>query len=825
MADLEGGGRRRFGAVRQDLRLAGRALARKPGWTAAGVLTLAIGVAGSTLAAGLFDQAFVRPLPFAAGGELVTLYVTSGPRYSPMPYPDYREFRTALEGAVDLAAFCRVFMTVGGGAFPERHEGEMVSGAFFSALGVRPVLGRLIGPADNRVPGGRRVVVLSDFLWRRQFAADPEIVGRTVRLNEAAYDVVGVTPPGFRGPVWPSFESAFWIPATMADEYFGGRDVLNGRLPVFQTVGRLAPGASLAGAQARIDPVDEVLARDRAGVYYPETAAPWRARALPGSYLRLWPEFRDEVAAFLAVLGLMAAAALAVACANLATLLLARSTEWRRELAIRRALGASRVDLVRRLGAEVALLVGAGGLGALTLVVSSSALAPLLPLTVPYQLDLAPDRRLLGIGVVLSAATGFAFAMPAAWRVLRDRPEGASLSRGSGARGGSSAMSALVVVQVAFSTVLVVGCGLLLRSAWNTQRIDQGFDAPCGASLRMSFPRAWRDDADLAGAAVDRLIEGLRAESIVTAASASTRRPGSGPGRNEVWLAASARVGPETPVETQLNAVTGGYFETFGIPVRAGRVFGRADAEAGARVAVVSRALAAEHFPRRRVVGQTLRLRGEEQPRRIVGVVGDTADLDVRLPPRPMVYVPYRQSRHDGAYVTIRTRSGVVDGPAALRRRVGGLHPAIAVSEAATFAALRRAATRESRVHAGLAAVTAGLALSLALVGLYGLMGHVVRRREREIGIRIALGATPANVYGLVLGLGFRLAALGLVLGLAASVGAGRLLSRLLYGVGPGDSATLAVVPALFLAAAFMACRGPARHATRVDPAEVLRAE
>ena len=189
-----------------------------------------------------------------------------------------------------------------------------------------------------------------------------------------------------------------------------------------------------------------------------------------------------------------------------------------------------------------------------------------------------------------------------------------------------------------------------------------------------------------------------------------------------------------------------------------------------------------------------------------------------------MVYVPYVDPQ-DSAFVTIRTRSGAVDGPAVLRRRVGGLDPAIAVSEAATFTELRRAATRESRVHAGLAAVTAGLALSLALVGLYGLMGYVVRRREREIGIRIALGATPGHVYGLVVGRGFRLTALGLVLGLAASAGAGRLLSRLLYDIAPGDPATLAAVPALFLAAAFLACRGPARHATRVDPTDVLRAE
>ncbi len=819
--------RHRFGDLRQDLRLAGRALAREPGWTAAGVLTFALGVAGSTLVLGLLDQAFVRPLGFADGRELVTLYVTSGPEYSPMPYADYAELRTALDDTVDLAAFCRVFMTVAGGAFPERHEGEMVSGAFFSVLGVRPALGRLVGPADNLVPGGHRVVVLSDFLWRSQFAADPEIVGKTVRLNEDVYDVIGVAPAGFRGAVWPSFESAFWIPAMMADDYFSGRDVLSGRaFAVFQTVGRLAPGTPLEAVQARIDPVDEVLARDRgASVYYPETGAPWRVQALPASYLRLWPEFRGEVANFLGILGLMAAAALAAACANLATLLLARSTEWRHELVIRRALGAGRVDLVRRLGLEVAVLAAAGGLGAAVLVVWSSAFAPLLPLTVPYQLDLVPDLRVLGIGLAVTAATGCAFAVPAVWRVLRGLPGSAAMSRTHRAAARSTAMSGLVVAQVAVSTVLVVGCGLLARSAWNTQRIDQGFDAPYGASLRVAFPRAWEDDPDRADAAMDRLLDGLRAESVVTAASASTRRPGDVPIRVEVRFADSRRVGPETPVATTVNAVTGDYFETFGIPVRSGRVFGRADAAAGAPVAVVSQTLAALHFPPRDPVGRTLRLPGEEGPRRIVAVVGDTAGRDVRLAPPATVYVPYRQRAPGSAYVTVRAADGAADEGALLRRRARELDPAIALSEAATFTELRRAATRESRVHAGLAATAAGLALGLALVGLYGLMGYVVRRREREMGIRIALGATRAHIHRLVVGRGCRLTVLGLVPGLAASIGAGRRLSPLLYGVGPGDAPTFAVVPALFLAAAVVACLGPALHATRVNPNEVLRDE
>ena len=230
----------------------------------------------------------MRPLRFSDGEQLITLYVTSGAEYSTMPYPDYTEFRTELEDTVDLAAFCRVFMTVGGRAFPERHQGEMVSGAFFSVLGVKPELGRFIGPADNVVPGGHRVVVLSDFLWRSQFASDPKIVGSQVRLNSALYDVIGVAPPGFRGAVWPTFGSAFWIPAMMADEHFSGRDVLSGRFfAVFQTIGRLAPGTRLEAVQARIDPLDEVLSQNRDGGYYTDTGAPWRVRVLPGNYLRL----------------------------------------------------------------------------------------------------------------------------------------------------------------------------------------------------------------------------------------------------------------------------------------------------------------------------------------------------------------------------------------------------------------------------------------------------------------------------------------------------------------------------------------------------------
>ena len=795
------------------------------------MLTFALGVAGSTLVLGLLDQAFVRPLGFAGGRELVTLYVTSGPEYSPMPYADYAELRTALDDTVDLAAFCRVFMTVAGGAFPERHEGEMVSGAFFSVLGVRPALGRLVGPADNLVPGGRRVVVLSDFLWRSQFAADPEIVGRTVRLNEDVYDVIGVAPAGFRGAVWPSFESAFWIPAMMADDYFSRRDVLSGRaFAVFQTVGRLAPGTPLEAVQARIDPVDEVLARDRgASVYYPETGTPWRVQALPASYLRLWPGVPRRKW----------------------PISWAFSASWRRPPSRRRARtwrrccwpdrpsgGTSSSSVAPWEPGASTWCVGSawrspcsrrpGGLGAAVLVVWSSAFAPLLPLTVPYQLDLVPDLRVLGIGLAVTAGDRMRLRSP---RRLAGPSRPARL-RGDvphpqRRRPDSTAMSGLVVAQVAVSTVLVVGCGLLARSAGNTQRIDQGFDAPYGASLRVAFPRAWEDDPDLADAAMET------GSSTACAPRAWSPPRAPRPAARETfrfgWRCGSPTRGgwdrrpPSRRPSTRSPATTSRPSASRCVP--GGCSAGRTRRPAP-RVAVVSQTLAALHFPPRDPVGRTLRLPGEEGPRRIVAVVADTAGRDVRLAPPATVYVPYRQRAQGSAYVTVRAAGGAADEGALLRRRARELDPAIALSEAATFTELRRAATRESRVHAGLgrdrrrARPGPRPGGALRPDGLHGPPAGGAKWGSASRWARRGPTSTASSSDAAC-----RLTVLGLVPGLAASIGAGRRLSPLLYGVGPGDAPTFAVVPALFLAAAVVACLGPALHATRVNPNEVLRDE
>ena len=814
----------------RDVRLALRFLLKKPGWTVAAVLTVAIGIAGATLAFSLVDQALWRPLGFADGGELVTLYARSAGEYSTIAWPDYVAFRDVLhddgEGPADLAAFVRTFSTVGGGEFPELHEGELVSGNFFSVLRVRPLLGRIITPSDNLTPGAHPVVVLSHMLWRTQFASDPDVLGRDVRLDGRAHEVIGVTPPGFRGPVWPSFESAFWIPAMMAAAEFGRDEyaVFEGdALPVFQTVGRVRGGLRNETLQARIDPVDEMLARERVdSPYFPDTGRDWRVAVLPGNYLRLWPEYREPVARVLLVLGLMAAAGLLVGCANLATLLLSRSVERRRELAIRRALGAGALDLARRVGVEVAILVTAGGAAAVGLVYALSPLVPLLPLGVPYELDLSPDRRVLGFGVAAAALAAVLFAALPLAQVLRDRTTLAAGERGATTgSGGVRAMNGLVVGQVALSLVLLASCGLLVRSALRIAAVDLGFDAGQGMTARVTAPGLSSEQrAALFGTLVDR----LRDEPFVEAASVSNGTVVEFVTARELHVHDSPVVAPASAVTARYRPVSRDYFGTLGIPLFAGRDFAAVE-EPSAAVAIVNRTLADRYWPGMNPVGSSLRLAAEEEPRRIVGIVGDAARRNARSAPYAMVYVPHAQDPSSWTQVNLRTRADPRAGLLALREQLRALAPGAAVSVPRTLAELRADATRDARLQAGLASGLAAVAVVLALIGLYGLMGYVVGRRQREIGIRAALGATPASIVRLVLRQVERLTGIGLLVGLALSAAVTGGLAGLLYETAPRDPLTLAGAAVVLGLAAMLAAFGPARRAARVDPATVLRAE
>ena len=804
----------------QDLRLARYALSRRRAWTAAAIVTLTIGVAGFTLAVSLLEQVLLRPLSFPNGRELVTLYVTSGPRYSAMPYRDYARFRTLLDDALDLAAFWRVFMPVSGGAFPERNQGEFVTGNFFSVLRVRPALGRFITPSDNIVPNGHPVVVLSDRLWRRQFASDPQVLGKQLRLDSLVYDIIGVAPEGFRGT---TFDSNFWIPAMMVDGHFPGRNILTVlSLPIFQTVGRMTPSLTLRKAQALIEPLDVLPAENRVPPYYPDTQASWRVRVFPGHHLRLWPEYRDDVTVFLTIFGAMAFAALAVACANVAMLLLARSTEWKPELALRYALGANRVDLLRRVGTEVALLLSIGGFVAVVFIYWLSSLAPLVPLPVPVQLELILDWAVLGIGLAVIVAVALFFAAPPVYQVVGNLSDGRMSARTQSARG-STATDALVVGQVAISVCLVMGCFLLVSSAWRISRIEPGFDARHGVSASLDLPRRDDDTLLVRNTLIARLLDRLTADSRVSSASISTSRPLSINGRVQVKFSHSRR--RQESVTVSFNSVTTDYFRTFGIPLSSGRLFTPTEALSGVRVVVVNRALADRYFSGRSPLGEALRIGGEDRPHQILGVVGDTSGRDIRVAPAPFVYSPLYQGDAYEVELSIAFRRHLTSGATLLRQHMAELGSAIPVSRPRTFHEIRGAATAESRVQALLAGVLAGVALSLAFVGLYGLVAYWIQQRKRELGIRIALGATPGDIARLVVGRACSLAIIGSIVGIGVGIGMSGVIARVLHGQAAGDvmgALAAALVSVVVMVAASCA---PAWRAGRANPRDCLTVE
>ena len=806
----------------QDVRFAARSLRRHSWFSLAAVVTLALGVSSATLAFSVLDQVLCRPLPFDDGQALVTLYQRSGSEYLPLPYRNYLAFRVTLDDDIDLAAFSRTFVTVSDGAFPVLHQGELVSETFFSVLRVQPHLGRVIGQSDNVTPGGHPVVVLSHMLWQSVFGGDPQIIGRPIPLNGHPYEVIGVAPPGFRGAVWPSFRSAFWVPAVMAGQ-FQGENALTDRHGRFQTVGRMRRPASLGALQARIDPLDATLSPERVPPYVIETGEPWRVAVFPGNYLRLWPEYREPVVRVVQTLVLMTLLALGVACTNLATLLMARWTDRRGELTVCRALGACTVDLVRRLGADIVVLTVAGGVGATVGVVAVSRFVPLLPLGVPYVLDLTPDGRVLLVGLGVLLVSACALGTVPLWQIGRE-PGGLRTADRTVTGRGLRAMHGLVVVQVAATLVLTFACALLMRSATDVGDLETGFSAEQGLTATLAFSREAVADPDRPVALVSTLLQRLRDSPLVETASASATRPLRVHQPRDVVLLGSRVASLDRPISVRTNQVTPEYFESLGLSHLRGRDFAPADTD-DATVAIVSRAFAERYWPGEPVMGRTLRFDGEETTRRIVGVVEDVVAFDVRELPEPTVYTPWSQRRIGWVQINVRTWATGRSLLPLLRAELATLDPTLPLTDINTYGEIRALASRDARVLAGLAAALAGLAVTLAVVGLSGLVGFVMSLRQRELGIRAALGASPSANGGLVVRRAVVLTATGLLIGAAASHAVGTSLEGLLFGVSPRDPMLLLITAMTLATATLAGCWPHARGAARVDPVDVLRSE
>jgi predicted permease len=798
----------------QDLRFALRRLRGSPTFTLVAVLTLALGIGANVAIFSVVHAVLLRPLPMRDDARLVRLYSVSqqgaGP-VSPLDLRDWREGTRAFEG---LAGVAGAALTLGGGGphqAPEKVQAGLVTGEFFQVLGPRVHLGRALQPGDD-APGAPKVAVLSHGLWQRRFGGSPDVLGRALDLGgPQPWVVVGVMARGFHFPS----RSELWTPLVF-DEAMLKPDARGSHW--LEVYGRLAPGVSLA--QAREDA--SAVARHLAG-QYPRTNAERGVRVEP---LRdvLLGDVRPSLLLLLGAVGLV----LLIACANLTHLLLARAASREGELSVRLALGASRGRLARELLVESALLsVLGGGAGLLAALWMLDALAALGPRDIPRIEEVSLDGTVLAFTAGLAVLTTLLFGLLPALQASRTelgRSLRAVVSGAGGAAHRHRTRSVLIVAETALAVLLLVGAGLLLRSFVFLQRIDPGFQPEGVLTVKLELPALhYRFGSAAPAAFYEALLTRLRALPGVEAAGAVNGLPMEG---NIPW---TIEVKGGLPGQSHVRIVTPGALEALRVKVLRGRGLTAEDRGPGGRVVLVNAEAARRFWPGEDPLGRTLDTEMDWGSGpfggRVVGVVDNLAFEGLSAPAVPEVYVPYEQARGTGMTLLLRSRGEPLELASTVRGEIRALDPALALTHVRTLASVVDRTVAPLRFYLLLVGTFAGVALALAAVGLYGVVAYAVLRRTRELGIRIALGASERQVLGLVLGRYLRLTALGLVLGLGLAVGASRALAHLLSGVQPVDPLTYVAVVAVLGAVALLAILLPARRAARLPPAAALRAE
>jgi predicted permease len=812
--------------VTGDVRQALRALRRAPGVAAVAALSLALAIAANASAFSIVSSLLLRPLPVQEPGRLVALFgVREGSPPSILSWPDILDYRS-LDVFEGVAAHNGIQVAVGGPGRPEMAWGEIVTDDYFDVVGVRPALGRLFTDREGVGAGGTSAVVLAHDFWRRRFAADPDVLGRTVRLNGRPYTVVGVTPRGFTGTRLFAFAPDVFVPLAAHEAIrpstAGSLERRDARW--LFAVARLRSGATLteageaAGALARALAAEHPDSNRGLGVRVLENRAPINPWVLePGTTRRM--------AALLLLAMLLV---LLIACANVANLLLARATARRREIAVRVALGAGRGRLVRQLLVESLVLAAlGGGLGLLLaawLVDLSSSFTPTLDFRTAF--DLRVDARVVAFTAAATVATGLLFGLLPALRASRPRLVPALRDAVEDGRGAGRLRQGLVVAQVALSLVLLTGAGLFVRSFEKARGLDPGFD-PRGAL---------RANVDLEPAGYDearrrefhrRLLE--RARELPGVRSAALAFPLPLDAYSSGWEIVVEGRERSPDAEDPLvfgSTVSSGYFETLRTPIVRGRALDERDREDSPPAAVVNETFARRFWPGEEALGRRFSVDGTAGPWiEVVGVARDGKYLTLGEAPRPYLFLPLAQRPISRVSVVARTEGDPDALVPALRAAVAALDPDLPVFGEKTLR--QHMETPLSGFESG--AATVGffgvMALLLAATGVYGVVAYGAARRTREMGIRMALGARAADVLRLIVGGGARMAGAGMAIGLAGALLLSRSLTGLLHGVSAADPATYATVAAVVLAAALLASWVPARRATRVNPSLALRSE
>lgn len=807
--------------VLQDLRYGARALMREPLLTAIVVLSLALGIGANATVFSWIDAVLLRPFPGVPEPERLVAVSSRDTREGAisMSHADYLDLRVA-RGLAGLAAQDEIPLALRvGEEAPERIWGLVVSENYFDVMGVRPALGRVFLPHET-TPGGHPVAVIADALWRRRFGTDPAVVGREVTLNARPFTIVGVMPPEFRGSV-VGLQFDMWVPLAMQQPLQGVDRLSRRGNRWLQGVARLASGVTPAEARAELNVIAARLA-----AAYPEDRD---VSALVQTFSEGPTGAGRAMRPVLATLAVVVAFVMAIACANVANVLLARAIRRRREIAVRLSLGASRARIVRQMLTESLLLAGlAAAAGLLVAVWGSGLLLAFVPPTdLPVGLVPRVDGRVLAVTAVVSFLAALLFGLAPALQAASAETAGALREESLGAGGGRTRArlrSSLVAGQFALSLMLLVAAGLLVRSLRNAQSVDVGFD-PRGVLLA-SVDLQGSGYAPEQGRAFHReVLARLRGLPGVTSATLTRRAPlGLGGKSSSTMTVEGYEPPPDKPAWFFTHTVGPDYFRTMRWPLERGRDFTDAD-DAGAPAAVIVDEVAARtYWAGRDPLGGRVRL-GPDRWATVVGVAREGRYQGLNEKPSPHVFFPVLQAYHPQTTLVARAASDPEALAPQVASAVRALDPAMPVFNVVTLAQHVSAATYPQRLASSLLAGLGLLALVLSTVGLHGVLAWAVGQRTREIGIRMALGGRRSHVFRLVVGQGLRLALAGTALGLVAAAGAARALSALLIKVSPLDPATFAAVAALLVAVAALACALPAHRATRIDPAAALRHE
>ncbi len=813
----------------QDLRYGWRTFWRAPWISLAAVATLALGIGANTALFSVVDTVLLRSLPFPEPDRLVML-AQRDPRtgatmdyFAPTTFFDWRSQNQSFASMSAVEAMSGVQMTFPGSGEAVQVAGQSVSASFLDTLGVRPMLGRNFRPEED-FPQRNGVVLLSYALWQNRFGGSAAAIGEHITIDGFPFTVIGVLPSDFEFLGRPSF----WVPLARDPNarWMEGRDV--------QIVARLRPEATVAQAQADLTALTRRLERDGPMIL---TERDRDAKLIP-----LIDSYVGEVRPALLVLLGAVACVLLIACANVANLLLARSTVRRRELAVRASLGASRGRLVRQLLTESILLASIGGaLGVLVAWWGARALVSLVPssMPIPRLHELEPNLAILAFTLGVTLATALFVGLVPAFQASRQAAAASMRQGGRGTVGGGGGVrGGLVVLEVALAVVLLVGAGLLLRTFANLRAVDPGFSHRNVLACHVRLPDAQYRTGEQQAAFFAQVVDRVRSVPGVRSAAAIDELPVSGAGGG-TWVNVEGR--PEPPPGQQVNVmvrtITPGYFSTLGVPLLGGRDFTDADAgvlDVSRRIdpatsplkVIVNQALADRLLPGENPLGQRLAIFwGQTLVGEIVGVVSNVHYRSLADQAEPAFYWPEAQRPHGDMQLVVRTASRPVDWAGSIRLAVRSVDPHVLVSDVKTMNSVISDSSSRTRFSLMLLAAFAAIALVLAVVGLFGVMAYGVVQRTQEIGVRMALGAKPASVLGMVLKDGMTLVAIGLMTGTLAAAALTRFISTELYGVRPTDARTFLGVALVLLATAMAAVLLPARRASRIDPMAALRYE